>query len=493
MTSATLPLTAASPAGTIRQGAWTSAAAALLLFALTLASTAVLNDGDTFWHIAAGEWILAHGAVPTTDPFTFSFGGAPWTAHEWLSEVLLALSFRLGGWSGVVVLTAAAVAATMFIFMRRLARDLDGIALLCLAALGFSLVAGSLLARPHAFALPALAAWAAGLFSARDKEKAPSLALLPVMTVWSNLHGSFIFGLALIGPFALEAVLAARPEKRIAAARGWIVFGLLALGAALINPLGIEALLFPIRLMGLKSLAGVGEWRPEAFDHVGPLEIALFALIGFALLRPLRVAPVRLLLLIGLIHLALHHTRHGMLLGLLAPMILARPIAEALAQTRAPLEAEASRGMTRLQAALALALFVVLAGLRLAIPVTREDGPMAPISALAAVPAELRARPVLNHYDFGGYLIFANVRPYIDGRADLFGDAFLDNFDRIAAGNAKALDAALEKDSITWTIFPPASPVVRTLDARPGWNRIYADRNVVVHARADALPFDLRK
>ncbi|WP_296713878.1 hypothetical protein [Rhodoblastus sp.] len=495
MTSATLPLTARSPAGTIRQGAWTPAAAALLLFALTLASPAILNDGDTFWHIAAGDWILDHRAVPTTDPFTFSFGGAPWTAHEWLSEVLLALCFRLGGWSGVVVLTSSAVAATLFIFMRRLARDLHGFALLCLAALGFSLVTGSMLARPHVLALPALAALAAGLFSARDKEKAPSLALLPVMTIWSNLHGSFIVGLALIGPFALEAVLAARPEKRIAAARGWIVFGLLALGSALINPLGLEALLFPIRLMGLKSLAGVGEWRPEAFDHVGPLEIALFALIGFALLRPLRVAPVRLLLLIGLIHLALHHTRHGMLLGLLAPMILARPIAEALAQTPAPLAQSPDMGrlITRLQAALALALFVVLAGLRLAIPVTREDGPMAPISALAAVPAELRARPVLNHYDFGGYLIFSGVRPYIDGRTDLFGDAFLDNFDRIAAGNAKALDAAVEKDAIVWTIFPPASPVVRTLDARPGWNRIYADRNAVIHARADALPFDLRK
>jgi hypothetical protein len=496
MTFATLPLTAAAPAGTFGRSAWTPVAAALLLFALTLFSPAILNDGDTFWHIAAGDWILANRAVPTADPFTFSFGGAPWTAHEWLSEVLLALSFRLGGWSGVVVLTATAVAATIFIFIRRLARDLDGAALLCVAALGFSLIAGSLLARPHVFALPALAAWAAGLISAREKETTPSLALLPVMMLWSNLHGSFIFGLALIGPFALEAMLAAPPEKRIASARGWILFGLLALGAALINPLGIEALLFPIRLMGQKSLAGVGEWRPEAFDHIGPMEIALLALLGFALLRPLRVAPVRLLLLIGLIHLALHHTRHGMLLGLLAPMILARPIALALAQT--PQEAlaqepDASRGLTRVQAALAVSLFVALASVRLANPVAREDGPMAPISAVAAVAAELRARPVLNHYDFGGYLIFSGVRPYIDGRADLFGDAFLDNFDRIAAGNAKALDAAIEKDAIVWTIFPPTSAVVRSLDARPGWKRIYAGPDAIIHARADAVPLDLRK
>jgi hypothetical protein len=258
----------------------------------------------------------------------------------------------------------------------------------------------------------------------------------------------------------------------------------------LINPLWIEALLFPIRLMGQKSLAGVGEWRPEAFDHVGPLELGLFALLGFALLRPLRVAPLRLLLLLGLIHLALHHTRHGMILGLLAPMILARPIAEALAQGNlaSAEKSSAPRGLTRAQGALAAALFIALAGLRLSNPVAREDGPMAPISALAAVPAALRDKPVLNHYDFGGYLIFSGVKPYVDGRADLFGDAFLDNFDRIVAGNPKALDAALAKDDIAWTMFPPKAPVVRALDALPGWKRIYVDNGAIVHARADALP-----
>ncbi len=208
------------------------------------------------------------------------------------------------------------------------------------------------------------------------------------MTLWTNLHGSFVFGLALLGPFALEAVLAAPADRRIAAVRGWLMFGLLAVGAALLNPRGVEALLFPVKLMGLKSLAGVGEWRPEAFDHIGPLEIALLALLGFALHRPIRVAPVRLALLVVLIHMALHHTRHAMVLGLIAPMILARPIAGAIELKRA-----APLALSRAQVALVLAIFVALAGLRLAAPITREDGPMAPIAALAAVPAELREKP----------------------------------------------------------------------------------------------------
>lgn len=479
---------AATSAATSRSAEIIPGAASLLLFCLTLLSPAILNDGDTFWHIAAGDWIAVHHAVPAADPFSYTFAGAPWTAHEWLSEVLLAGAYRLGEWSGVVILTATALAAAAYILLRRLALDLDGVALIAVATLGLGLLSGSMLARPHVLALPPLAAWAVGLFAAREAARAPSLALLPLMTLWANLHGSFTFGLALLGPFALEAILAAPADKKTAVARQWAFFGLLALGAALLNPRGIEALLFPVKLMGLKSLSTVAEWRPESFERIGPLEIDLLALIGFACLRPMRVAPLRLILLVGLIHLALHHTRHAMILGLIAPMILARPIAAAIGQ---PAPRRFRFGVS--QSLALIAIFVILAGLRLAVPVARDSGPMAPISALATVPAELRAKAVLNHYGFGGYLIFSGVKPYVDGRTDLFGDAFLDNYDRIVAANPQALDEALTKNAVDWTIFPPSEPIARALDTRPGWVRLYKDNYAVVHARREALPPDLRK
>ena len=82
------------------------AAVAIFLFTLALFAPQALGDGDTWSHVATGEWIIAHGAAPHADPFSFSMPGAPWTAHEWLSELMLALAFRFGGWSGVVLLTA---------------------------------------------------------------------------------------------------------------------------------------------------------------------------------------------------------------------------------------------------------------------------------------------------------------------------------------------------------------------------------------------------
>ena len=51
-------------------GCAVSAAAGLVMFALTLFMPAVLGDPDTFWHVAAWYWIIGHAAVPHIDPFS---------------------------------------------------------------------------------------------------------------------------------------------------------------------------------------------------------------------------------------------------------------------------------------------------------------------------------------------------------------------------------------------------------------------------------------
>jgi hypothetical protein len=504
-------------------------ALALAMFAICAFSPAVLNDGDTWSHIATGDWMLAHHAVPHVDPFTFSVGGKPWTAHEWLSELLLALAYRAGGFVGVSLLTGLAAAAAMFVVMRRVAKDLGGPALVALGVIALILLAPSLLARPHILALPVFALYVDALFAARAENRAPPLAAALLMMLWANLHGGFAFGLALVAPFALEAGLAAGPGQRGAAARDWALFGLASLAAALLNPFGIEGLLFPVRLMGLHALAQIGEWSPESFAHPNALEAAILGLIALALTRPLRVAPLRLVLLIGLLHMSLAHSRHELLLAIVAPMLLARPIAEAIGApavgTPAPVVGEgwvggwpraATYSERRVQAEPAphpnplpasgereiapdehrpIRRSTALAGLAaamLALTVVRLflPAPALPLfastrAALAALPADVKSKPVLNGYAFGGYLIFEGVKPYVDGRADLFGDEFLADYARIARGEHPALETVLTRENIAWTMFAPGQGAVAAMDAEPGWRRVYADRLVVVHARTD--------
>ena len=483
--SIALPFAARSASGESHASGLVVALVAVLLFALACASPNLLADGDTWSHLATGEWIIAHGAVPRADPFSHSMPGAPWTAHEWLSEILLTLAFRCGGWSGVVLLTAAAAAGAALMMGLTVARDLSGGALGFTVLLGVALWAPSLLARPHVLALPLVAAWTVALLDARDRDKAPPLSLALLMTLWSNMHGGFVFGLALIAPFALEAAHAAPRGTRLAALRAWILFGLAAVAAALANPYGVEALLFPFRLMGVENLSRISEWSPQDFGHVGPMEIALLVLVGFALTRPMATPPVRAAMLAGLLAMALQHARHAQLLGLIGPMLLAKPIAAATAAVRPEGD---GRQVARAALAASLAAAVALAPLRFAAPIVRVDGQSAPISALRAVPPELRAAPVLNDYSFGGYLIWSHVRPFIDGRADMFGDAMLGLYWKLAAGDPSTVEETLSRYRIAWTIFAPDTRIVAILDREPGWRRLYADGVAVVHVRDGAAP-----
>ena len=460
------------------------AAISLFLFTLAAFSPHVLGDGDTWSHVATGEWIIAHGSAPHVDPFSHSMAGEPWTAHEWLSEVLLSLVFRLGGWSGVALLTGAAAALAALVVGLSAARELRGAPLIATVAIGLSLLTANLLARPHVLALPIAAAWGAGLITARDRGRAPPLGLAALMTAWVNMHGGFIFGLLLIGPFALEAVTEAPAGARLSAGRAWVTFALAALAAALLNPYGIDAFLLPFRLMSVEHLSRISEWRPQDFSHIGTMELALLTLLGLTLTRPFKMPPIRAILLIALVAMALQHSRHQVLLGILAPMLLARPIAAAIGGESA---GEEWRRVARIALTATVAAAMAIGVVRLMMPIEQTDGASAPISALSAVPPELRRRPVLNDYAFGGFLIFEHVRPFIDARVELYGDGMLSLYDKLRSGDHEAVEDALKRYDIAWTLFAPDNRIVATLDREPGWRRLYADATAVVHVRDTAL------
>jgi hypothetical protein len=459
------------------------AAIALFLFSLAAFAPQVLGDGDTWSHVATGEWIIAHGSAPHADPFSHSMAGEPWTAHEWLSEILLALAFRISGWSGVVLLTGAAAALAALIVGLSAARELRGAPLIATVAIGLSLLTANLLARPHVLALPLAAAWGAGLIAARDRGRAPPLGLAALMTAWVNMHGGFIFGLMLIGPFALEAVADAPVGARLVATRSWATFALAALAAALLNPYGIDAFLLPFRLMSVENLSRISEWRPQDFGHIGTMELALLTLLGLTLTRPFTMPPIRAALIVALVAMALQHSRHQVLLGILAPMLLARPIAVAFG-------ARSAGGEWRRVARIALiatgTAVMAIGVVRLMTPIEQTDGASAPISALSAVPPELRRKPVLNDYAFGGFLIFEHVRPFIDARVELYGDGMLNLYDKLRSGDREAVEDALKRYDIAWTILAPDSRIVAALDREPGWRRLYADATAIVHVRDGA-------
>ncbi|WP_131799874.1 hypothetical protein [Paraburkholderia ginsengiterrae] len=449
-------------------------------FAIGLFTPALLNDGDTYWHIATGQWILRTGAIPHADPFSYTVAGAPWVAHEWLSELVMALAWKAAGWNGIMMLFGAATAITFGAFAHYLTRWLRQPAALVVFILGAACISGSLLARPHLLALPVLVLWSAGLLRARDQSTAPSLWLLPLMLVWANLHGSFVFGLALVVPLAIEAWLDAG-ESRISVVRGWGVFLAAATGVSLVTPNGWHGLLFPFELARMTQIGSISEWRPTDFHALEPMEMALMATLYIAFSRGIRLPMPRLLTLLAVLHLALQHSRHQMLAGLAGALLLTAPLGQAFG---AATGSDRPGPFPALRWAVAgVACMLVLTTLRIAHPLVRTDDYVSPATALDHVPPGLLSEPVINSYEFGGYLIFRNVKPFIDGRADMYGDDFMAGYSAAFKPDRAAFERTVDKYGIRWALLGAHSSALPMIDALPGWRRVYADRVAAVYVR----------
>jgi hypothetical protein len=452
-----------------------------------------LGDPDTYWHVAVGRWMLEHRAIPTFDPFSFTMRGAPWTAQEWLSELLLSWVYQLSGWSGLVLLGAACFGATIAYIQRFLLSRMEPLHALQLGCLGALMMLPSLLARPHAIVWPLTAIWVGEVIRSSETDRAPPWWLLAVMLLWANMHGSFIVGLGFAAMVGLDTVVNAR-QRRWEAAKRWTLFIIAALGSAIVNPQGYRLLAFPFRLLGMKAaLDLVAEWTPPNFEHPQVLALWLLAIIGLAFLGRVRLPPVRAALLLGLLFIALQHARNVALLGLISPFLLAQPIATEW--RRRPLPGRDAEAIDRCFRALAVraSLQATCVALLLAAVVaitvlsTKKPQPPSTTTPGKALDALLSRGPVgriFNDYNFGGYLIFRGVPVFVDGRVDLYGDAFI-------VGMIKALSLAPDGDlqgllarfRIDTILLGTETPAVKLLDRLPGWERVYRDKVAVAYVR----------
>ena len=472
-----------------------SLAIAAFSFVVALAfGPAMLRDPDTLWHIVTGNWILAHGSVPHTDVYSYTMTGSPWVAHEWLSEVLLASTYDLLGWQGPVLLGALSAAAAMGLFARALLRSLEPMHAAIAVMSAWLMLVHHMLARPHLLALPLLVLWLATVVRAGDRRKAPALPWALLMLPWANLHGSFIFGLGFAGLLAIEAVATAEgAAERRAALWGWGRFLVVAALLPLAGPNGAEVYLLPLRLLGMSyTLSILVEWNAPDFNLQAPLEAWLMLAILVGLMTRFRPPWPRMLMVLFLLHLALKHERHGELLGFGAALLVARSLGKHLRGERPgtalPLPfAATALPLRHSVAALGGIVLIALAVFACSRPLAPSPYLM-PSAALQAVRDRHVAGNVLNTDSFGGYLIWEGIPTFIDGRADMFGDAFIEREHKALVLNSGELPTLLDEYRASWTLFHPENRAVVLLDHLPGWQRLYSDEFSVVHVRTSALP-----
>jgi hypothetical protein len=481
----------------------------------------VLADGDTGWHIRAGEWIAAHHAVPTHDIFSYSKPDAVWYAWEWLSDLLFAWLNAHGGLATIVlaaILLISTVFAILFLLARQKSNAFVAVALTAVAAVASSI---HWLARPHLFTMLFLVLFYAALEQVRAGRTRlagiPYLAILPVAAIlWTNLHGGFVAGIVMVGAYAcgefLQFALSSdREAGRAALNRGWrylaCAFGCLA--ASLVNPYTYHLHQHVIAYLRDPYYSlNISEFLSLSFHH--PVAIFFEAMLllgaGAAFWSFKRGSYTEAVLLLVWAHGALLSTRNIPLFMIVAVPPVAAMLADWLA--RAPefnvagwmrqaarkfnavaAEMTQTDKIGRLHVLSAAGVALVAALLFSPNPPQNfrpEFDPKSyPASAISMIAGDPGAR-VYTSDQWGDYLIYKlypRTRVFVDGRSDFYGPRFMQKF--VDALNVKyGWQQTLDKFGVNTILLPPSVPLAGALKECSRWRLVYDDGVALVFRSA---------
>ena len=464
--------------------------AVVALFAAFCFTVPLAPSADTWWHLATGRFIAQTTTIPHVDPFSATAAGKPWIAHEWLADVIFYATYSATGSMGLLFLACAFTTLAFWFAYRSLGGPPVSRAL--------ALVIAVWAARPDFSVRPQLFSFfMAGMFLYLLRRyitggSAKILFPLPIlMLLWVNLHGGYVLGLALIFLFAVGIILDAiwGREDRPAAAPRVKTLALALLACLLVvplNPNGLALYTYPFQTLHSSAMqAGIMEWRSPDFHSpmFYPLAALLFLTIAVLALSPSRPMASEILLFVFFGLAALRSMRNLPFFALIAAPLLGRYLV--FPALRQPLIPERLHRILKLSAIiLAAALSAQFVSSRFAQTLQMEKARF-PLRASAFLDQQNLPAPIFNSYDFGGYLIwklYPRYHVYIDGRADLYGDQFLNNFIRLYEVNEDP-KPALDRAAIRTIIVEPNSTLAGYLRTQKEWNRAYEDPVAVIFTR----------
>ncbi len=216
--------------------------AALVFVAVVIANACRVADMDLWGHVYFGEAMIRAGRIIANDPYNYSAPNHLWLHHEWLTEVMMAAIYR--HW-GVIGLKLWHFSVTAFaIAMLSMAEGETGapapiqFGVLATAAVTLAAV---MQFRPQIFTYALFAAMIFLLTRDCYGRRARLWLVIPMLALWSNLHGGFFIGLVTLGIYTgaigVEEVITRRGLKRT-----WrlAALTLAAAAATFVNPIGIE-------------------------------------------------------------------------------------------------------------------------------------------------------------------------------------------------------------------------------------------------------------
>jgi hypothetical protein len=451
-----------------------------------------LIDPDTWWHITVGEQILRTHSWPTTETYSFTAHGASSIAYEWLGEVFLALAARAGGLLGLALFQKAIVAlVALLLYYYAYLRSGNAKAACIASSIVLPIAPVAFTLRPQMIGYVFLLVALILLERFRQGHIRALLFLPPLLVIWVNTHGTFVFGLFVIGlywatgllSFEIGGLTAERMPQR---KRVQLLFSvLLCVLALLVTPYGSRIAAMPFELAANEplSVANVQEWQPISLSTPLGQYFALFALALFlaqVLLRITYKLEDLAMLLFGAYVMCAH-----MRFAMIFVMFLTPIMAAILARWVPPYDPAKDRYLLNV----ALMALVVFALVRLRPTQQELESKVAkdyPVKAVEYLRQHPQPTGMFNEYGWGGYLIWQlgeEHKVFIDGRAEFYEySGVLADYITISSAQPEALRVAARRN-IQSFLINRASTLAILLSRSPDWQKVYADDLAVIFVR----------
>lgn len=459
-------------------GVWAVISLFIMVFIMGLLK---IYSPDLGFHLKSAKWIIDNKQFIYTDSFSYGSEANKYYDLQWLFQLLIYSLYNAGGETVLVIANALLITSSLvlvwFRFLKRAAVDKTNIkpglfafiAILCVQPLTFEI-------RPHVLSWIFLNLTLFFLESHKNGNKKALFILPVIMLLWANTHSLAILGLVTIAIYNAGIYFETkRADKKL------LLFSGLSFAVFLINPYFIEGMIYPFSQFGvisgdslLKSYFGElqSPFTAKEIEMLGskyftsPLLILhLSAVLSlFSILRSIKQKQFTdaLLLAAYLVLLYLANKNYGYFLMVSLPLIVkysfnrselrkkkmlkqkAPPTAKKKNKTKEDLKpvvfAPSNQKLYKRVsfAAIIIAVFISITSITDGYPIFRHspfrfgftsDKDQLPVEATAFLNKNQVKGKLLNHLDFGGYLMANyNEKVFIDGRMDVLPEDFFKKY-----------------------------------------------------------------
>lgn len=481
----------------------------IIFVILIMKGDVLLRDGDTGYHIRAGDYIIEKLAVPTEDIFSYITPPLEWTAHEWLAEVIMSIIHQQSGMNGIVIFYSTLIAFSFYIFLKLLNLSYSNILLVWIIV--FFATACTMfhwLARPHIFSFLFLILYYFILDSLQYRNKNYLLFLPVIMLFWVNLHGGFVLGFVMLaiyflGNFVKYSMDRNGEEKK---KLKFFLFSTIVCGiVCLINPIGYKIFFFPLKIYSNNFLmTHVREFMPTNFQREVAFRYFLCFSFATLIISRKKVNIIELILIMAFCYIALKSVRQTSLYAIIAAPILIKHLDYNLIAANDKYTKKILTSMKNINRADRRArgfIWIYVTVLSISLLACNGylnwgfDPKKKPVEAVKFLMKEKIEGNMFNDDEFGDYLIYAAYPQYkvlFDGRSDMYGEKHFAKYFKITRAEY-GWEKVIEEFNIGWIFYDANSFLSRYLEERKDWHLIYADRVAHIYVKNNQTYKDLIK